>query len=122
VTVPTPTPSAVVAAAGVKDSPTGSLWLVMLLGLLVITGVGGIALLAGRRTAEEEPMFVAADAAGGDGVEGAASAPLAQRDASPTGDQAAAAPALPGIEAAAFAARVNERADDGPRGDPGGAS
>jgi hypothetical protein len=121
VTVPTPTQAAVAAAGGLKNPPAGSLWLVMLLGLLVIMGVGGIALLAGRRTAEEEPMFVAAEA----GAHGDASAPLADQDAEPTGDEAggaSAAATAPGIDAAAFAARVNERADGGPRGDPGSGS
>jgi hypothetical protein len=75
-----------VAAGGSspKDQ-TGSLLLATLLGVLVVAGVGGIALLAGRRRAEEEPA-------------GPALAPEATSPSPVVTDEAA---------TAAFAARVN---------------
>ena len=64
---PPSTPTAIGGATETSASPSagaigststdrnGSLLLAALLGVLVITGVGGIALLAGRRRAEEQP-------------------------------------------------------------------
>ena len=49
-----PSPSGA-AVGGTATERNGSLLLAALLGVLVIVGVGGIALLAGRRRAEEEP-------------------------------------------------------------------
>jgi hypothetical protein len=80
-TSPSPTAAAIASTAG---NQTGSLLLAVLLGVLVLVGVGGIALLAGRRRAEEEPM--------------------ARRSVRPPFRPPA--PVVPDREIAAFAARV----------------
>jgi hypothetical protein len=61
---PPPTPDAAGTAGGASGNEPGgpSLLLVMVLGLFVILGVGGIALLGERRMAEERPVSAGSDA------------------------------------------------------------
>jgi hypothetical protein len=66
----------------------------MVLGLFVILGVGGIALLRERRMAEERPVWVKSDAISGGGEAVAATRPEPQR---------------PSASPSEFAARVNAR-------------
>jgi hypothetical protein len=83
------------------------------LGLLVIIGVGGIALLVGRRSAEERPVPVAA-AAGGLAGGDVPVPPVPVPSFAPAPE-----PQPATAEAAAFATRVNSQQDEQQRGDPG---
>jgi hypothetical protein len=91
-----PTPDAAGTAGGASSNDSGgpSLLLVMVLGLFVILGVGGIALLGERRMAEERPAWVEPDAISAGGEAMAATQQEPQRP-----------PASP----SEFAARVNAR-------------
>ena len=93
---PSPTAVAVASTAG---NQTGSLLLAALLGVLVIVGVGGIALLAGRRRAEEEPPD-------GPPVALVPARPGPVSPGSGTPAPVTPAPVITKAEAAAFAARV----------------
>jgi hypothetical protein len=83
-TEPSASPFVLAAGGSSPKDQSGSLLLATLLGVLVVAGVGGIALLAGRRRAEEEP----------------ASPVPAPEATSPS-------PVVADEAAAAFAARVN---------------
>jgi hypothetical protein len=109
-TQPSSPPSAQ-PASGTSTPPadrSGTLLIAVLLGLFVILGVGGIALLGGRRRAEEQPTELAADGTGAAyaGADAAAAAyPTASYEPVST-------------DPSAFAARVNARTDEPAPEDP----